>query len=535
MEKSASSLSDYIHVLNQSVEAGKIEMNPRGSVTLEGFTFPSELERTEAKLNWKSSKLQSGEYGDYKDHYFQLASYSVGLSPERIYQLFKDLYGDYISFSSRHKADTILWFGWQPEDFIREKSLPKYLDRFYVSINTVSPDIDSPSINNSGLNIPMIPTPKDKRQVHELLTKLESNSLVIRARGDYLYRMEEPFEVFKPDVAVVHLTREDQEKLLTKGVDWRKNMREVDQFRLFELYGTNLAGQKRGVADVDQERIVEVRMTTNLVRDLEGILEKSLVTDRDPGNVQSGIVEWIKNYSIFRRSQLQLEDLKRATELFPQIDLGFRYDQPLISVQDAKRLLNKDFKEIARTFTGEFEAPGWNIHVTRGPLVRNLARVLLESEIEVTYNESTAEEFVAFLSGLGYQRVLDLPYSGWMNEKDNLPDRLQKELHLFVMLQQTYQRQPAELLKRYQQKYIIHRPKTSISASSKFESRRLKSFQFPQFGIVDSINLHDFPGTERLEVGTFRFFSNTNLKNSKYLPLQERVFQELGITFPSEV
>lgn len=229
----------------------------------------------------------------------------------------------------------------------------------------------------------------------------------------------------------------------------------------------------------------------------------------------------------------RLSDLKYLARAIPEMHLGIVYNNPVLTLGQARELLDKEVEIISKGYETIFGL-GLNSHMWRGGVVKRLARDQCGDEIVDKFDEIGVNDYIDYLKSKGYEQ----------EESYRDPDYIRKERHLLAFFKQGYSKNPNTAVENFRKWYTNNEPKLEIfSIARNVDASKIGKIKLPpksrlfSFGITE--HMHEAtPYSNDLSIDrttpssdSVHFWSRTSLDSPILLPLQEYACNEVGISF----
>lgn len=278
---------------------------------------------------------------------------------------------------------------WTPEDFQEETKLPAFFSsEIKVRGRAYSIDPTKVRIGFQG-------------QSHEVEVSMEANKLTLTAKGHYQRELENLIEALNPQVAKLRLSKEDAQRLLrsVKGSPAGKYLAPSLEKALQPKEMMTLSVGLGGIGFGNQE-IIEIVLRTKHLDNVRGAIGKPLLNGS--GKEETGVTGLIRLYhAVDLLRGKRLSDLQYLAGAIPKMDLGIVYGTPVITLGQAKELLEAEINLMTKGYES-VSGLGLNSHMWRGGVVKRLAREHFGGEVVDQFEELTVNDYVDFLKAKGY-------------------------------------------------------------------------------------------------------------------------------------
>ncbi len=516
-------LADLINDLKKQTEGKDFSLYYMNQIIEERTVFPKGFENPDFKSENMNSGMDMGDFPLYHVCFSAFYKQSVRDTQPILDKFFK--MAGYLRFEKGYAEAKYSLF-WTPEEFQDEIKLKS------LFFNEITLKSRAYSCDPTKVRIGMW------KQSHEIEATTKANIMKLKADGNYRKQLERLVKELNIQYAKVNLSREDAERLLRAN----KN-KPIGKYFVRELERI-LQPKKRqtivfsfpGIVNFDEQDIIELSIGTKYLPQCEEDIGKSLVDV--PAKQESRVTEFIKYYWL--RGLLRgerLSDLQVLARDITQMDLGIMYNHPVLTNEDARKLLEKETEIISNGYTNELFGLGINSHLWMGGVVKNLASDHFGAEIIERFDKTSKEEGIKILISLGY-----IP-SGDFNGLDYIA----KERHLLECFKQSYAKSPRDSIQNFRNCYKNHEPEMEIFTEEiKKDVTGLRRARLPSRAKLNSLgiskkiglgkqgNLHwnDLCLSRTLpSCDKSRFYLRASLDSPILLELQENVCREIGIRF----
>jgi len=538
-------LASLIDDLREETNGRNLSSEDSGKLIDGKIELPGSLEERDYSVEFKNLNFGSGE--NYPHYHLRVSGFVQSTLDELqpiLDEVFLRAKGLRLKPGQVRAEYRVLW---TPEAFQDERRLTGlFFDDAQVRSSLYTCDPTKTRIGMPG-------------QRHEIKAVTNANIMTITASGLYRNELRGMINRFHPQYIKLNLTKDDTERLLR---DARKSNRGSKSLSRLEAV---LQPQSRytmslsigGGIGFGTQDVIEFAIPASLLQNYENAIGKSLVGTNGNG----GVTELIKIYSIrgiFTGERLK--DLQTLARDIPQIDLGLLYNHPVLTLDAAKKMLDKEIEIITKGYENHFFF-GMNSHMMRGGLVKRLAFQHFGDEVLAGFDSLSVNDYVNFLKTRGYvepsaesvesestrQIYARARAEGKMEERAfaSEPDYIAKERHLLEFFRQSYGRDPRESVQRFREFYQNTAPQMNIFAISKEnDASRLRKLKLPSKSRLYSFGLsEDVKATYYNDLSIDRtlpnsdsvhFFSRTSVDSPRFLHLQEYACAQMGINFRSQ-
>ncbi len=472
-------------------------------------------------------KFQRHNYGDRgSDPLYQLlGSMLLGRSIDQVEPIVNELFNRAKELQLPHGVANAQYdLFWSAQDFQEEKKLPDFVtSEITIRGGTYAVDPTKVRIGFPG-------------QRHDIKAEMATNKLSLSAQGSYRGELEHFARELNPQFANLRLSKDDAQRLLksvesnSRAKRFVPSLREALKPQEYVSISFGLGGHSVGSRD-----IIKITVATKELDLLRQAIGKPLLNG--PQKEETRVEELIKTYGpIDLLRGRRLHDLQYLARSIPQIDLGIVYGSPVVTLDQARELLEKEIEIMTKGYGSTFGL-GLNSHLWMGGVVKSLATEHFDKAIVDRFDELRISDYVDLLKSQGYIPEKDVN----QNEPQTGREIIAKEMHLFDFFKQSYSKDPRASVEKYRARYTNHKPDLEIYASGDIDSLELRAIILPprsrltSFGIKQPLgSLHNnalkisrlLPSSEEVH-----FFSTTSVGNPIFLGLQEYAYREMGVRF----